>query len=768
MRVNQSIANPHTRTVAGFVVLCVLLVVSVALNGCADDPGGERVENLPPNVWLSSAPPEGTATKYRIRLFWGGWDPDGEIAYYEYAITDNEGGTFSPADTAGADKWHRVLANDSLFTFSADILADTNTTDLVSRFERSHTFFVRAVDELGLPSAEPAYRSFTSWTLSPEINITVPRSAGLTPALVPSIATYRWTARDFVNSDLEIQDPDSVRHILHPVSNNNFLGGVEYIRKTPDAPGWSKWSWYKAPNDSGRFWTTPPTDLGTYVFAVQAKDEAGAVTPVFDEKVNVRRIRVSQRSTGPILDVYNEFIGTVRTSVTSTPPVIVDLPAGVPMQFTFEADAEGYGGLVSGYRYGWDIADISDPDQWEVDYTPFTSNEAKTPPRTFYFGTHTFNVEVIDNSGAASRVEVKVNYVQFTMERSLLLVDDYNPTGSLGTTNGAVPSDAELDSFWASMVGDVADFAPENDVIQVKAGEPISIVKFATYKSVIWDAFGSYNSSPSARPKLYELIHFRSEDPSLGASSGKVQPNLLSLFTRAGGHLFLCGNQPMTQAITIEGFYTAAERYPFIFKYELEGDQDGNYSDQVQNGNFVGDKSFPWDDACVNVIDIAYPGYSELRNKIENGCGVNLVRQINPQQEGLREAIPLDPMYPTLELRPEVAGPGKAYAPNMRGLNSELYNPPYFATCPQAEIKNLRECFQPVYGHGCLNTASPIYNAPIAFWSSRYGDIVPEVPDDGVAARSFYLGVEPFYFKPAQFKELIDMVLFDEWQLPRL
>lgn len=766
----NSTANPHTGSVrvAAVLLALVALTVLIALAGCAKDSGGEHVENLPPKVWLSSAPPEGNSTKYRIQLFWGGWDPDGEIAYYEYAITDNQGGTFSPDDTTGADKWHKVVANDSVFTFSADILADSNTTSLVSRFERSHTFFIRAVDEQGLSSSEPAYRSFTAWTLSPEITITVPRSAGLTPALVPSIATYRWSARDFINSEMEIQDPDSVRWILHPITGSDFVGGVDYIRKHPHAEEWSDWHYYRAPDDSGKSWTTPPTDLGPYVFAVQAKDEAGAVTPVFDEHKNVRRIRVSQRSTGPILNVVNEFVGTIQTSVVNSPTVIVDMPAGVPMQFTWRASAETYGGLVSGYRYGWDIGDLSDPDQWEVDYTPFVSTEAQSPPRTFYFGSHTFNVEVIDNSGAKSRVEVKVNMVQFSMERSLLFVDDYEPkSAGLVRTNGAVPDDAEHDAFWQSMLQGVAGFDWESDNITVRYGDPVSIVKFANYKSIIWDAMGGYNVSTTARPKLYDLIHFRSKDPDKGVTSGKVQPNLLALFVQAGGHLMLCGDQPLTQGIAIEGFFSAAERYPFIFKYELEGNQSGNYSDQVQAGNPVGDKSFAYQEACVNVLDIAYPGYSEIRNTFENGCGVEQVRTIDREMEGLREAMPIDPNFPTLELRPEVAGAGKTYAPDRAGLNDELYNPPYFASCGAAELRNRRDCFDPVYGHGCLNEDSPIYNAPIAFWSSTYGDVVAEEPDDAVPARSFFMGVEPFFFRPDQVSGMMEAILFDEWQLPR-
>ncbi len=193
--------------------LAVALALGIAwLAGCAsDEREGQLAANLPPRVWLASAPPEGTTEKYTIHLFWGGWDPDGELAYYEYAITDNGDGPFNPADTTGRDRWFKVLGNDSVFTFSADQLTDSNTTSTVSEFTRSHTFFIRAIDEHGLPSIEPAYRSFTARTLSPRVTIDIPRRNQFNPALLPPITTFSWTATDFVSDMLTTQDPESTQ-----------------------------------------------------------------------------------------------------------------------------------------------------------------------------------------------------------------------------------------------------------------------------------------------------------------------------------------------------------------------------------------------------------------------------------------------------------------------------------------------------------------------------------------------------------------------------
>jgi len=742
------------------------LILTVLIAACSKEPiQGERLENQRPTVWLSSAPPEGTDSRYRVHLYWGGWDPDGQISRYEYLITDNTTGVFSPGDTVGV-RWSPVFANDSIFVFSADSLVDSTTTRLVTRFERSHTFFLRAVDDQGARSREPVHRSFTAWTLSPTVRVTVPNQFELTPALIPPIATYRWVATDFINSRQEPTAPDSIRYVLHAVAHNDFISGFEWLHSNKDHETWSDWLYYRAPNDSGKFWTTPPVDFGTYVFGVQAKDEAGAVTPVFDEQSNARRIRVSRLSTGPLLEVYNEFIGSVRTSTAKTPTVIVDLPAGVPVVFEWTADATSYGGTVSGYRYGWDIADLSDDEQWDVDFTPFTASRARSVPRTFNFGVHVFHIEVIDNSGTPSRVPVKINYIQFTMERDLLLVDDYyeNPAGSgLSETNGALPNDKEHDDFWRTMLADVDGFRWDQDAVEVRRTDTMSIAKLATYRNLIWDAFGGYNIAVSTQPLLARMVGFRSKDPRLNQTGGgKIQPNLISLFLRAGGHVLLCGEQPLSQVINRD-FFVSSARFPFLYKYELEGNQSGQYGEQVDADRYVGDASFAYLDACVSSLDIAATTHGSLRRRLENGCGVELIRDVNARGDGLRTAVSVAPGFPDLELRTEVAGPGRFYAPESRGLIDELYDPFFFDFCVWSER---RSCFQPIYTHSCADPQSPLVGAAIAGWSTVYADRDPEVPG-GVKARSAFLGFEPFFFDPVTAKQMIDRIVFDEWQVLR-
>ncbi len=82
-----------------------------------------------------------------------------------------------------------------------------------------------------------------------------------------------------------------------------------------------------------------------------------------------------------------------------------------------------------------------------------------------------------------------------------------------------------------------------------------------------------------------------------------------------------------------------------------------------------------------------------------------------------------------------------------------------------AELNPVRPCIKPIYGNGCLDEASQIFNAPVAFWTTVFETRVPDA--GGTAARSAVFGFHPVYFRPAEFKLAMNIILFDEWKLPR-
>jgi hypothetical protein len=133
----------------------------------------------------------------------------------------------------------------------------------------------------------------------------------------------------------------------------------------------------------------------------------------------------------------------------------------------------------------------------------------------------------------------------------------------------------------------------------------------------------------------------------------------------------------------------------------------------------------------------------------------------------MRTAIPTytGSPFPLLELRPETAAPGKAHDPDEKGLDAELFNPEYFFDiCPV--VDRARDCFEPIYLLGCLNTGEVVYGEPVAFWTSAFAHVRPDAPGT-VEARSAVFGFPPVFFKPDQVRTAIELIVFDEWRLPR-
>jgi hypothetical protein len=529
-------------------------------------------------------------------------------------------------------------------------------------------------------------------------------------------------------------------------------------------------------------------DIGGYVFAIRAKNVAGAMNPVLVEPTNVRRVRVSERMSGPVFAVQHPLIGRIVSTVCEYPLTIVDIAAHLPLSFTLQACADHYGGTVTGYRYGWDILDHNDPKQWEIDYTPFAGPAASTTPRAFSFGTHTFSAEVIDNSGYCSRIEIRINIVPVTGERNLLVIDDYAPDRVPGQsgwalTNGLMPDDAEHDGFWLDMVANVDQFDPAVDVIDVAVQPSIPLATLASYQSIVWSSFSHVDAAnPVNLPLLYQFIQYRwdrvpkAHEPKLcsfvGGVVGEVQTNFVAQMMQAGVHLLIAGNHP-TQNV-VSRTRSPQVRWPMLPLYELEPGSTQTGTEPTYLANRPGEVEFAWQNLCLDAIDFAYltlPRARLLNAANPRYCPINGLRTINassPRDDALRSAIPLDPSFSAIALRPEAAGPGKAYDPAVRGYDVEVYNPAYFrqgGAC--AFVPAPRPCFEPIFGLVCFDTAEPTYQQPMAFWAGAYAHVVAEDIPGAVAARSAVFGFPPVYFNPSEIKPALETIFFDEWQLPR-
>ena len=239
--------------------------------------------------------------------------------------------------------------------------------------------------------------------------------------LFPEFILFSW------HSGLET-DPKRVRYLLSLVINHdgeydptfNILGDLNQDPERYEDM-WSRWFPYAAANEMGREVLIGDdeelADNRSYFFAVQAMDRRGNVTKIFSHHFNYMRF-LSRHWKGPLLLVSAPELGDncpgledfefcfFSTSLLYIYPV--DLAPGVPVNISWVSNADEYGGEIAGFRYGWDIEDISDPDQWATD---FSLDNISAPEVTFESGIHTFYVESLDTWGNSTPGAIEITIV---------------------------------------------------------------------------------------------------------------------------------------------------------------------------------------------------------------------------------------------------------------------------------------------------------------------------------------------------------------------
>ena len=733
------------------------VVVGIAFFGCSEDVLiGSRSNNRPPEVWLSSGPVEGDTTGYQVHFYWGGWDPDGEIRCFEFAMVAGNPIGFNREDTTGLDKWGRTASYDSVFRVSASDksrIVWINNKPTYTRYDMTHTFFVRAVDGEGMRST-PTYRSFTAWTLAPSVQIDrPPMPSTVTVSSLSRVITFGWTGRDPIDSPENIQAPDSIRYLYSLVVDTTGAYKPEFdivadLNANPlrYEEKWGPWIWYRATGDSGRVTILGDDELleinKAHIFAVQAKDEAGAVTGIFDRLTNVRQFIVSQQA-GPILKVTEPFLGGFSFLGTNLIAEKRDLPPGVPLSFRWRADASLYGGEVVCYQWGWDVADVNNPDDWDSDCSPFTLGTTKT----WYAGVHTLFVRVIDNAGTETLGQIEISIVPFDMDRNLLWVDDF-PSGDFVQEDWAMPTERQHDGFWLELCSRASGFDPTRDVYDALNSfntAPPKITLISRYKNIIW----TYSSATTVLA-WDDVVRFTPE--SLIGQGTRVTVNYLAIFLSKGGHLLTEGRSDRSGGLA--GMLLAdAQIFPMNLKCEITGNAEGC------EGDTSGVNSMAYKDYCVTVLDKIAASFrtdSDMPSRVQSTDG--MTHAYRDDSDPVTAATPGLP--DSLGLWEEIVKPDRFFDPRKRGFfYVEIYDPAYWMGLKKVESQ---KCFHPMYRMRTRSTNSPVDETPIALWLTKYQNVDPDDAGAGVAAPSVHFGFELWFFDHTTVKTIIDIV-FDKW-----
>jgi hypothetical protein len=151
---------PLRRYVQSLAPIALSAIGLAFLFGCAKEP--VRVDrNRPPRTFLVSAPPESSGSSYRVHLYWRGEDPDGYISGYVWAFDSDE-----------INAYRFTTKTDSVFELTVNDSADIANGTQIPSLTRYHTFFVRAIDNLGKPDPNPAFfnrRIFNAGTIPPRV-----------------------------------------------------------------------------------------------------------------------------------------------------------------------------------------------------------------------------------------------------------------------------------------------------------------------------------------------------------------------------------------------------------------------------------------------------------------------------------------------------------------------------------------------------------------------------------------------------------------------
>jgi hypothetical protein len=618
-----------------------------AVAGCNDNQLGaqKRRPNRSPETILSSGPPDSTyGTSYKVHLFWSGSDADGTIDHYDFILVDHPAGNDSIAardpnyahtvavtpPEPNDPRWTATTANDTIIVSLADTLRHAppvrpsqNDSVRTQSFERWHTFFVRAVDNEGAMDLTPQYRSFNSTTLAPDVWLLPPVDPLQEKFTGPRVIVFNWAGNDPVGDGSDLQ-PIAARWVKMETSvttTGDYVGYPDSLYRL--APSrWNAWKRWDARDKSGRqaivkgLIPTSEPGHGFYLFAVQAMDEAGAVTPVFDAKTpgknNVARIWVNDE-VGAGLVVNDKFLGTFNfASASGARPTVLDMAAGQPVKFKWRGDASYYGGSIVAYRYGWNIRTPSNDDEWQQNWCETCTSADE---RRFNSGNQRFFLEARDNAETITHAEFELVVRQVTRSKDLLLVDDstYPPDDRL--------TEAREDQRWLDVIDSLRARQPfrfdrneGGDVYDVEVNRrlPPPLSRVFDYKTVVWTA-RAYSDNA-----LKKLAYFF--DPYAPRNQmGQASFNYLNIYIENGGEFWLTGEDvgyvlwPISEApITPDNYQLPANIT--------------NWDDPVQphpDIDSAGVTGFLWK-LGVEAVDVGAggkaPPRSGRRDRLEHAC----------------------------------------------------------------------------------------------------------------------------------------------------
>jgi hypothetical protein len=411
----------------------ILVLGAIVVAGCEDSTPPSP--NIAPETEItSSVPRDSSSVAHHVDIHWRGADADGTPAYFQYildtyprSVARIDQIVFDPPAVNDA-RWAngRVNANHLLVVAPADTLrVDPRTAPPPLLFDRWHTFYLRAVDNEGAIDETPAFRTFKTFTAAPVLGLLEPTRVG-EPAILPRAVVAHWEGYDQIGGGLgsDEQDPREARWALLRCQldgNGDPLGFPDSLYAL--APSrWSPWSaWMSAGGQSAVLRDLVPVgpNQQAWVFAVQGRDDGGAITPRFEaapEFQNNYAVIVADGSlpVGPAIRIFvrHARVDTLQVAGDGAPPSFNVMSGTDSVSISWaRPDASRYGAGATETRYGWDI-DPNTESEWTL-----WSVVRSTPPHDIG-ASSVFNLQARDDIGGANASLHQVTDVQIVVQRS--------------------------------------------------------------------------------------------------------------------------------------------------------------------------------------------------------------------------------------------------------------------------------------------------------------------------------------------------------------
>ena len=609
----------------------IAIAVSVALAlvavGCSVDTelGGTKIPNSRPDTRLTGQPPTLLEAGFAVEFNWTGSDPDGRVMGYQWKISDNGKDGISPRDTLTFDPltgaelhpWHFTAVNDSIFLVLADQTDFPGDTHGAPRSYRTHTLFVRAMDDKGAVDPSPAMVSFTSTTIVPTARAEFGKPSSLSSQgfkNVPPTVNLGWSGTD---PDFDLGIPTRSRFLWKPAidaGGNPIRTPTEYNLHYAeilnfDDPDWSEWAHYQAADGDRRvsFPNQPANDY--FLFAVQVQDTAGAVSVGLGYQIEVAHVRILSNFFKPAVTLLEPFLGLATSS-----EMISQIAGGQPLNFAWSASAADYNGKVVSYRHGWDLVSAEDPNDpgWAV--PPGTSAQNLfASQRSFQEGLHTFTLRVEDDSQQVRIMTWTLRVVPFVApenQQNLMVLDqvvDFR-VQNWPDQSGAPRNDETYRNPWwhflADGAGGVAGINWERDWKDHTA--EVNFADLVGYKVVL--CYAQFNDTAQ---RMFQ--QFRS----VGTNDRFVW---LTPYQELGGNFFLVGGSSM------ESFIQGLSNYmvPMIFDtreetFTIDGQTFivGFGTKTLPDGTRVqrGPLMYPYATAGIAALDWTSPNTKTIYNR---------------------------------------------------------------------------------------------------------------------------------------------------------